>query len=167
MGDNGLHVNAVPYAISTVNYDGLNVASTGQERYLPAEGGTWVVHLRLYSLTLRAKDAVFGTSLSRAVTLTSPSGQQQQLRLDRNGQVSIVAGRGNYTARVHAAGISPLVPIALSRSQTADISVITPIDLAVLGFAFLAILAILFAVGRGRRRLLRMIHTRVLRARSA
>ena len=91
------------------------------------------------------------------MTLTDPSGRQQQLRLDRNGQLSIVASRGNYTARVQAAGISPLIPIALSRSQTAEISVITPIDLVVLGFAGLAPVAIVFAVGRGRQRLLRVI----------
>ena len=167
MGDNGLHVGAVPYAIGSIDYDGLRVTSAGQERYLPAAGGTWVVHLHLYRLTLRARDALFGTSLSRPVTLTSPSGQQQVLRLDGNGQVSIVAGRGNYTARVHAAGISPLIPIALSRSQTADISIITPIDLGVLAFAFLAIVVILFAVGRGRSRLLRVIHKRVTDARPA
>jgi hypothetical protein len=167
MGDNGLHVATVPYSISSIDYDGLNVASTGQERYLPAAGGTWVVHLRLYRLTLHAKDALFGTSLSRSVTLTSPSGQNQLLRLDGSGQASVVVGRGNYTARVHAAGISPLIPIALSRSQTADISVITPIDLVVLGFASLALVVILFALGRGRQRLLRVVHKGVTRVRSA
>jgi hypothetical protein len=167
MGDNSLHVVAVPYALSRVDYDGLNVASEGQERYLPAAGGTWVVHLRLYRLTLRAKDALFGTSLTRPVTLTDPSGRQQHLKLDRNGQLSIVAGRGNYTARVHAAGISPMVPIALSRSQTADLSVITPIDLLVLALTCLAIIAVLFAVGRGRQRLVGMIQARVRRAGSA
>ena len=104
MGDNSLHVVAVPYALSRVEYDGLNA-----------------------------------------------------LRLDRNGQISIVAGRGNYTAHVHAAGFSPLVPIALSRSQTADLSVITPIDLLVLGLTGLAIVAVLLAVGRGRQRLLRLL----------
>jgi hypothetical protein len=167
MGDNGLHVVTVPYALSRVDYDGLNVASDGQERYLPTAGGTWVMHLRLYHLTLRAKDALFGTRLSRRVTLTDPSGRQQQLRLDGNGQFSIVAGRGNYTAHVQAAGFSPLVPIALSRSQTADLSVITPIDLLVLGLTGVAIVAILLAVGRGRQWLLRIIQARVRRAGSA
>lgn len=167
MGDNSLHVAAVPYALSRVDYDGLNVASDGQERYLPVAGGTWVVHLRLYRLTLRARDALFGTSLGRRVTLTDPSGRQQQLGLDRNGQVSIVAGRGNYSARVHAAGIAPLVPIALSRSQTADLSVITPIDLLVIGLTCLAVLVILLAVGRGRQRPLRPMQKRVRRAGSA
>jgi hypothetical protein len=162
MGDNGLHVVSVPYAISSVNYDGLNVASSGQERYLPAAGGTWVVHLRLYRLTLHAKDALFKTSLSRQVTLTSPSGQQQRLRLDRNGEVSIVAGRGNYVARVHAAGFVAPVPIALSRSQTADILVVTPVDLVIIGLTGLAIVAALFAIGRGRKRLLGVVrHARI------
>jgi hypothetical protein len=164
MGDNSLHVGAVPYAISSVNYDGLNVASAGQERYLPVAGGTWLVHLRLYRLTLHARDALFGTSLSRPVTLTSPSGQQQRLWLDRNGLVSIVAGRGNYLARVHADGFVAPVPIALSRSQTADILVVTPVDVVVLGLMGLAITAALFAIGRGRRRLLRAIgHPRLRR----
>ena len=77
--------------------------------------------------------------------------------MDGTGRVSILAGRGNYTARVRAAGISPLIPIALSRSQTADIPVITPLDLAVVGLATLAIVAVLFAAGRGRERVLRVI----------
>jgi hypothetical protein len=160
MGDDSLHVGAAPYAINTVDYDGLNVASIGQERYVPAPGGTWVVHLRLFRLTLRAKDALFGSSLSQPVTLTSPSGQQQWLRLDRNGQVSIVAGRGNYVARLHALGLVAPIPIALSRNQTADILVVTPIDLAVLASAGLVIVVALFAVGRGRRRLLLKIRHR-------
>jgi hypothetical protein len=167
MGDNNLHVVAMPYALSRVDYDGLNVVSDGQERYLPVAGGTWVVQLRLYHLTVRAKDALFGTSLSRPVTLTDPSGRKQQLSLDRNGEFSMVAGRGNYTARVQAAGFSPLVPIALSRSQTADLLVITPLDLLVVGIAGLAIVVVLFAVGRGRQRLLGMIPRRLRRARSA
>jgi hypothetical protein len=125
------------------------------------------VHLRLYRLTLRAKDALFGASLSRPVTLTDPSGHKQQVRLDRNGQFSMVAGRGNYTAHVQAAGFSPLVPIALSRSQTADLLVITPVDLLVLGLTCLAILAVLVAVGRGRHRLLRLVQKRLRRAGSA
>jgi hypothetical protein len=154
MGDNSLHVVAVPYALSRVDFDGLNVANDGQERYLPAVGGTWVVHLKLYRLTLRAKDALFGTTLSRPVTLTDPSGRQQRFQLDASGQFSIVAGRGIYTARVLAAGISPLVPIALSRSQTAELSVITPIDLLVVGFTGLAVVAVLLAIGRGRKWLL-------------
>jgi hypothetical protein len=50
-----------------------------------------------------------------------------------------------------------LVPIALSRSQTADLSVVTPIDLLVIGLTCPAALAVLLAVGRGRPRLLRLI----------
>lgn len=160
MGDDALHVNAVPYAISTVDYDGLNVASQGQERYLPRPGGTWVVHLRLYRLTLRAKDALFGMSLGRTVTLTDPAGHRRELRLDRHGQVSLVVGRGNYSARVQAAGISPLVPIALSRNQTADVPVITPLDLTVLGCLTVFTLSAVFAVGRGRQGLRAAIRRR-------
>lgn len=153
MGDENLHVGTVPYAVSQVDYDGLNVSSQGQERYLPAPGGTWTVHLHLYRLSLRVRDALFGSGLEHRVRLTDPAGQHQLLRPDRDGRVSVVLGRGNYTAHALAAGISPLVPIALSRSQSVDVPVVTPLDLAVLVLIVLLAVTAVFAIGRGRHRL--------------
>jgi hypothetical protein len=148
-GEVGLHVTPAPYAVSTAYYDSLNVASQGRERYLPVSPGTWTVKLLLFRLKLHARDAILGSSLSQPVTLTSPSGWKQTLQLNRDGEATVVLGRGNYIAFVHASGVSPLAPIALSKSQTAVIPVITPIDLMIVLLICLLVLVPVFALGRG------------------
>jgi hypothetical protein len=149
-GEVGLHVTPAPYAVSTAYYDSLNVASHGRERYLPVSPGTWKVKLLLFRLKLRARDAILGSNLSTPVTLTSTSGWTQTLHLNPDGQATVVLGRGNYVAFVHSAGVSPLAPIALSKSQTAIVPVITPIDLAIILLVCLLVLASVFAFGRGQ-----------------
>ncbi|TMC87015.1 MAG: DEAD/DEAH box helicase [Chloroflexi bacterium] len=52
---------------------------------------------------------------------------------------------------MQAAGMAPFATIALSRSQTVIVPVITPLDMFVVATAFLLVVAALFATGRGRR----------------
>lgn len=149
-GEVGLHVTPAPYSVSTAYYDSLNVASRGGERYTPESAGTWTVKLLLFRLTLHARDAILGSSLSKPVTLTHPSGRKQRLQLNGDGDATLTLGRGNYMAYVHSPGVSPLAPIALSKSQTAVIPVITPIDLVIIVFTVLLVLLGVFALGRGK-----------------
>jgi hypothetical protein len=158
-GETGLHVTPAPYALTTASYDSLNVASQGKERYLPGPAGVWTVKLLLFRLKLHARDAIFGSNLSKEVTLTSGSGWKQTLHLDRDGQTTVVLGRGNYVAFVHSPGVSPLAPIALSKSQTAVIPVITPIDLAVILLTCFLLLLAVFALGRGERLVILSVRT--------
>src|SRR5207253_66827 len=83
--------------------------------------------------------------------LIGPSGAARLVDLDRNGSATLVLARGNYAAQVQAAGMAPFATIALSRSQTVIVPVITPLDMFVVATAFLLVVAALFATGRGRR----------------
>jgi hypothetical protein len=147
--ENGLHLTPAPYSVGTAYYDSNNVASRGKERYLPDTRGEWTVKLLLFRLRLHAQDAIFGSSLSKPVTLTHPSGRKQTLGLNRDGETTLVLGRGNYVAFVQSPGVSPPAPIALSKSQTAVIPVITPIDLVIIVLTASLVLAAVFALGRG------------------
>ena len=147
--ENGLHLTPAPYSVGTAYYDSNNVASRGKERYLPDLRGEWTVKLLLFRLKLHAQDAILGSSLSKPVTLTHPSGRKQTLGLDRDGETTLLLGRGNYLAFVQSPGVSPPAPIALSKSQTAVIPVITPVDLVIIVLTGVLVLAAVFALGRG------------------
>src|SRR5207237_2048773 len=150
-GENGLHITPAPYSLSFARYDGLSVASAGQMRYSPSAGGTCSISLLLVTLRLDAKDALFGTSLRESIRLIGPSGPARLVNLDSSGSATLVLARGNYAAQVQAAGMAPFATIALSRSQTVIVPVITPLDMFVVATAFLLVVAALFATGRGRR----------------
>ena len=161
-GENGLHITPAPYSLSFARYDGLSVASAGQMRYSPSAGGTWSISLLLFTLRLDAKDALFGTSLRESIRLIGPSGPARLVNLDSSGSATLVLARGNYAAQVQAAGMAPFATIALSRSQTVIVPVITPLDMFVVATAFLLVVAALFATGRGRRLVFSLIRAPAL-----
>jgi hypothetical protein len=149
-GDSGLRITPAPYSLSFAKYDRLNVASTGQMRYSPTPGGSWSIPLLLFTLRMGARDAIFGTTLDGPIKLTGPTGRAQILTLDSQGRITLVLGRGNYTAQVLSRGVTPIATIALSRSQEIIVPVITPVDLFVIGLTLIVIAATVFVAGRGR-----------------
>ncbi len=149
-GEGGLHVTSAPYSVSQAKYARLNVASTGKERFTPGPGLTWQIKLLLFTLTLGAKDAIFGTTLYNSIKLVGPTGRIQNVALNGQPRVSLVLSRGNYSAQVLASGVTPVATIALSRSQVVVIPVITPIDLFTIALILFAITAAVFVAGRGK-----------------
>jgi hypothetical protein len=149
-GDSSLRITPAPYSLSFAKYDRLNVASTGQMRYSPTFGGSWSIPLLLFTLRLGARDAIFGTNLDHPIRLTGPTGRAQIVSLDSQGKITLVLGRGNYSAQVLSPGVTPIATIALSRSQEVIVPVITPADLILIGFTLFVIVATVFVAGRGR-----------------
>ena len=149
-GEGGLHVTAAPYSVSQAKYARLNVASTGKERFTPGPGRTWSIHLLLFTLSLGAKDAIFGTTLYNSIKLVGPTGRIQTVPLNGQSRVSLVLSRGNYRAQVLASGVTPVATIALSRSQLVVIPVITPIDMFTIALVLIAIIGAVFVAGRGK-----------------
>jgi hypothetical protein len=150
-GEGGLHVTPAPYSLSFATYNRLNVASTGQMRYTPTAGDTWSIKLLLFTLSLGAKDALFGTTLNDPIRLTgNTTGRAQIVTVGRDGTTTLVLSRGNYSAQVLTSGITPVAAIALSRSQEVIVPVITPADLILIGFTVFVIVATVFVAGRGR-----------------
>ena len=149
-GEGGLHITAAPYSVSQAKYVRLNVASTGKERFTPGPGKTWGIKLLLFTLTLGAKDAIFGTTLYDSIKLVGPTGRVQSVALNGKNRVSLVLSRGNYSAQVLASGVTPVATIALSKSQMVIIPVITPIDLVTIALFLMVIMAAVFVAGRGK-----------------
>jgi hypothetical protein len=149
-GEGGLHITPTPYSVSQAKYARLNVASTGQQRFTPAPGQTWSIHLLLFTLSLGAKDALFGTTLYNSIKLVGPTGRIQTVALNGQNRISLVLSRGNYSAQVLASGVTPVATIALSRSQVVVIPVITPIDLFTIALVLIAIMGAVFVAGRGK-----------------
>jgi hypothetical protein len=110
----------------------------------------WQIKLLLFTLSMGAKDAIFGTTLNSPIKLIGPTGRVQVLSLDQQGRITLVLSRGNYAAQVLTSGVTPIATIALSRSQEVIVPVITPIDLTLIAFTLLVIIAVVFVAGRGR-----------------
>jgi hypothetical protein len=155
-GQPGLHITPTPYAVTAGDYDGLNVINRGEQRFTPAPGATWRIELLLYDLRIRARDALFGTSYPyHDVIVTDPLGRTRQLVLDGDSQATMTAGRGMYLVHVIAPGISPAAPVALSRSQTATMPIISPSDIGLFFGSGILAMIVLFIAARRRRWLFR------------
>jgi len=151
-GQSGLHITPTPYSVASGLYDGLSVINRGEQRFTPTTGATWTIQLLLYDLRIRARDAVFGTYYANhTVVVIDPLGRKRQLVLDANSQATMTAGRGMYLVHVVASGISPAAPVALSRSQTATIPIISPRDIVLFFGSGLAAMILMFIAARRRR----------------
>ena len=124
--------------------DGANVVNQSQQRFFSHPNDTWQISLILYSLSIRANDGLFGSSVGKSVNLVYPDGHFKNLPFDKTGTAAIHGlARGNYTVEVlDAKGLRQVIPVALSRSQTVDIKVPTTLDMVVAGS-----LGLLFALG--------------------
>jgi hypothetical protein len=150
-GQPALHITPAPYSVATGTYDGLSVVNRGGVRYTPVQGGVWTIALLLYDLRISARDAIFGTSYgNHRVAVVDPIGKKREVMLDSQGTASLTLGRGVYSVHVIAPGISPVAPVALSRSQTAVVPIISPRDIALLVGLSLALMVIMFVVARRR-----------------
>ena len=151
---NGLVPTNLLYSVISMTVDGANVVNKSQQRFYTSPNGNWQISLILYSLTIRANDGLFGSSVGKSVNLVYPDGHAQNYPLDHNGTVAIHSlARGNYTVEVlDTKGLKQIIPVALSRSQTVDIKVPTRLDLLLLASA--GIFSALTLVFFGRRRIL-------------
>jgi hypothetical protein len=149
----------VMWTIQDVQYAGSNVVNSSQQQFFPRRSGDVAVKLLFYSTKLHARDAFFGFSVGKAVTLTYPDGSQQCVPLNRSGDVLLPSlPRGNYDLVVHALGPGIHRPLAVSRNQQVDLKVYTWLDISVAVLGIFAFTAGLVLAGNAlhRRRLRRM-----------
>lgn len=143
----GLEEVKLLYSVLSVTIDGTNAVNQSQQRFYASPNQIWPISLLLYSLHISAKDALFGFATGGSVNLQFPDGRIQNFPLDKTGMVDIPSlARGNYFMEltdVH--GLGNRAPVALSRNQDVSTSVITYLDLGVLGmFGVLIMLGLLF-----------------------
>lgn len=153
---NGLVSKDILWSVQSVDVEGNTAVNRGQVRFEPRRTRTVTVPLMLYTLRVAVRDAVLHRSVGDQVTLTSPDGSQRTITLDPDstGEVAALA-RGHYVLRASGPSIALGFeqPVAVSRPQVADLSVISYLDLAIAGAAFLSVVIGLLIVGwRLRRR---------------
>ena len=147
---NGLVATPLMYSVINLMVDGSNVINKAQQRFFAHPNDTWQISLILYSLSVRANDGLFGSSVGKSINLVYPDGSMLNFPFDKTGAVVIHSlARGNYTIQVlDDKGLKQIIPVALSRSQTVDIKVPTNIDLVILISTGLFLALGLLLIGR-------------------
>ncbi len=145
-----LVASQVTYRVISVKIHGADVVNRGQQSWIPTENGTWTIQLLLYPMKVQTRDAVFGTPVSGNLQLTYPDGTKVYSQVASDGTTSFTdLPRGQYQLSLHPAAISPPSSVALSRPQAAILRVITFLDVALGAGLMVAIVIVLFFIGRG------------------
>jgi hypothetical protein len=110
--------------------------------------------LLFYTLHLAAHDLVFGSPAGSGVEVTYPDGHVERHGFAARGRLTLRSlARGQYQVRVvGASGLSPRVPVALSRGQALQLKVIGLFDIALVLLVLGAIAMSLLLVRRPRLR---------------
>jgi hypothetical protein len=122
----------------------------GRQRFSPSSSGTWNISLAVFTLTVTAHDAFFGSQLGSHLVITRPDGQELSMQLSSAGPrrtPSMV--RGLYSVQIDAAVLAGRASVLVSRNEQIDLRVITLWDAA--AFLLLVLLIIVGAVLGGRR----------------
>jgi hypothetical protein len=146
----GLQAVKLLYSVLNVTVDGSNVVNQSQQRFYAEPNSVWPISLLFYSLRISTRDAMFGSPVMGAVNIEFPDGHTKNYPLDNAGMVEIDSlARGDYFMELtNISGISNRVPVALSRTQEVSTSVITYLDLIVLGLTAVLVMVGLLVYGR-------------------
>lgn len=146
----GLGATDRNWRVLDVQIAGTNVVNRGQQHLVPAPDAVWKIVVLLYDLEVAPVDALFGSDVHGAIDLVFPDGTVQTASIGAANPTLAFKSlpRGNYTLRLHTAGLGAPTPVALSRDQTASIRVITFVDLTIMGSILLGGVGILLWIGR-------------------
>lgn len=170
----GLEAKPLQYSVERVTVDGSNVVNRAAQRVSdlaclnrdsyetsqrcprvkvssPLE---WRLELLLYSARFAAQDLVFGRPVGSMLVLEYPDGTIRRLPLESEASVHVPGlARGTYRAWVEAPGISPPVPVRVSKpDQVAKLKVITYANLALFAAVLVGLAVGLVLAGRPRLR---------------
>lgn len=150
----GLTAKPVQYSVETAMVDGSNVVQRAEQRFFVTGEEHKNIELLLYSVRFTSQDALFGSPIGSHVLLEYPDGEQQRVPLAEDGTVQVSSlARGSYMASVEASGISPPVPVSVSRNfQEATLKVISYLDIGLFLFVLVSSAIGLALIGRPRLR---------------
>ncbi|MEA2305354.1 MAG: hypothetical protein QOH43_2634 [Solirubrobacteraceae bacterium] len=147
-------VKQVEYTVDDARVEGLSVVNRAQQRFLPSKVQRVRIGLLLHSVSFTVRDALFGFRTGKSVRVVQAGGRIRTTELrDGDSEVLRRLPRGTYDVRVQAAGMGSTRPLALSRDQQLELSVVSYLDIAVVGGALTLVALLLVIVGRpGLRR---------------
>jgi hypothetical protein len=141
----GLQPTEILYSVREVVMNGTNVVRRAEQRFYPARTRHVRIAVLLYSAVVRARDRFFGFPLGSNIEVVYPDGHSRTFPLGEDSTIVLRSlPRGTYDVRVDAPGMSPKVPIALTRDQLVELRILSYLDLFLLfgslGFAAVAML---------------------------
>jgi hypothetical protein len=150
----GLEAKELQYSVESVMVDGSNVVNRAEQRFKVSEEITKKIRLLLYSVQFSTHDALFGSPVGSHIVIEYPDGTERRVQLAEDGTVKVESlARGDYMAWVEASGISPPMPISVSRDfQETRLKVITLLDLGAFVFVLAGTAVALAFIGRPRLR---------------
>ncbi len=152
----GLVSKDITWSLQSVEMDGNSVVDRGGVRFSPRSTPNVRISLQLYPMTIQVHDAILGLGVGRDVLLTAPNGTTRTIALDGSGYADVgLLGRGSYTLQAQGGSIAMafVQPVAMSRPQDAELTVVSDIDLLIFGAViFLSTVGLLVLGYRIRRR---------------
>ncbi|HET6770865.1 MAG TPA: hypothetical protein VFH75_04435, partial [Actinomycetota bacterium] len=150
----GLEAKELQYSLESVEVDGSNVVNRAEQRFYIKGKATWEIRLLLYSVHFSTQDALFGSPVGSRIVIEYPDGTERRVQLADDGTVTVDSlARGSYMAWVEASGISPPMPIIVSRdAQETRLKVITLLDVGAFVFVLAGTAIALAFIGRPRLR---------------
>jgi len=138
------------YTVESVTVEGANAVFRSQQRFRPTPNATQTIRLRFHEMLVSVHDAAFGLPVGSALQVRYPDGRVRRLDLDRRATArSGRLARGDYQLKALGPGIAWWTPVRLSRSQEVRLVLVSWLDLAVVTFVLVLILAGLPLIGRG------------------
>jgi hypothetical protein len=142
----------VAWAVERVEAGGVNVVARSQQRFAPRPGRAARIVVRFHTLRFSARDALLGSPIGTRISLRHPDGHLTRHPLEDGRTVLENLPAGDYRIRVSAPSMKASWPVALSRDQVVEVSLISYADVALV-LGVLALLAVgLVVAGRPRLR---------------
>jgi hypothetical protein len=148
-----LGLDLVSYSVHSVVINGVNVVDAGRQRFEPATTREPAIVVAFHDLTVRAHDALFSTGLGAAAVITFPDGTVRTVPFGAD-HVAVLDGlpRGDYRLDITSGrGIVLTRTLRLSRPTSADLVVVSYLDLATVVGGLILVAVALLLIGRAGR----------------
>ena len=151
-GPEGLESKQIYYTVQEVIVRGTNTVNRSQQKFYPDQVSHLAVTTQFFTVTVRARDALFDFATGDAVLLIWPDGGTSRHPIV-NGVADLpLLPRGDYQMRIDGLGMVTWRPASISRDQTIELALMSAIDISSLVLAILLIASGALLVGRRNRR---------------